>query len=60
MGGDQTIGVDVRVIVATHHNLDELALQRKFWQDLFRRVYVFPFALHPCESDFRPRTQLSL
>ena len=47
VGGDQMIPVDVRVVVATHHNLDELVRQGKFREDLYHRVYVFPFRLPP-------------
>ena len=42
VGGDKPVAVDVRVIVATHRNLDELVRQNAFRQDLFHRVYVFP------------------
>jgi len=47
VGGDRPIPVDVRVIVATHRNLAELAAQGKFRQDLYHRVYVFPLVLPP-------------
>jgi len=47
IGGDRPVSVDVRVIVATHRNLDELVKQGKFRQDLFHRVYVFPLVLPP-------------
>ncbi|MBZ5629355.1 MAG: sigma-54 dependent transcriptional regulator [Acidobacteriia bacterium] len=47
IGGDHPIAVDVRVVVATHRNLDELTREGKFRQDLFHRVYVFPLALPP-------------
>src|SRR5881397_4296118 len=47
IGGDKPIPVDVRVIVATHRNLEALVREGKFRQDLFHRVYVFPLALPP-------------
>jgi len=47
IGGEKPIPVDVRVIVATHRNLEALAREGKFRQDLFHRVYVFPLALPP-------------
>jgi DNA-binding NtrC family response regulator len=47
IGGDTPVSVDVRVIVATHRNLEELAAEGKFRQDLFHRVYVFPLVLPP-------------
>ncbi len=47
VGGDKAIPVDVRVIVATHRNLEDLVKEGKFRQDLFHRVYVFPLVLPP-------------
>ncbi len=45
IGGGAPIAVDVRTVVATHRNLEELVQQGKFRQDLFHRVYVFPLVL---------------
>jgi DNA-binding NtrC family response regulator len=45
VGGDKPIRVNVRVLVATHRNLEELVKQNGFRRDLFHRVYVFPLAL---------------
>ena len=47
IGGDKTTAVDVRVLVATHRNLEELVKEGKFRQDLLHRVYVFPITLPP-------------
>jgi DNA-binding NtrC family response regulator len=47
VGGDRTIPVDVRVIVATHRNLDELVKKSVFRQDLYHRIFVFPLLLPP-------------
>ncbi len=47
VGGDKAIAVDVRVLVATHRNLEALVRDGKFRQDLFHRVFVFPLALPP-------------
>jgi two-component system, NtrC family, nitrogen regulation response regulator NtrX len=47
LGGDRPVKVDVRVIVATHRNLEELVRKGQFRQDLFHRVYVFPLLLPP-------------
>jgi two-component system, NtrC family, nitrogen regulation response regulator NtrX len=47
IGGDKPISVDVRVLVATHRNLESLVRDGKFRQDLFHRVYVFPLILPP-------------
>jgi len=50
VGGDKSIPVDVRVIVATHRNLEDLVKEGKFRQDLFHRVYVFPLILPPLRT----------
>ncbi len=47
VGGDKPIRVSVRVLVATHRNLENLVKQNTFRQDLFHRIYVFPLALPP-------------
>ncbi len=47
VGGDRPVSVNVRVIVATHRNLDELVRQGAFRQDLYHRIYVFPLRLPP-------------
>jgi transcriptional regulator with GAF, ATPase, and Fis domain len=47
IGGDKPVRVDVRVVVATHRNLESLVRDGKFRQDLFHRVYVFPVVLPP-------------
>ncbi len=47
VGGTQTIQVDVRVIAATHRNLEEMVGQGEFREDLFYRLNVFPLRLPP-------------
>ena len=47
VGGDKPVRVDVRVVVATHRNLEDLVKQNSFRRDLFHRIYVFPLALAP-------------
>ena len=47
IGGDKPTQVDVRVVVATHRNLESLVREGKFRQDLFHRIYVFPIMLPP-------------
>ena len=47
VGGDKAISVNVRVVVATHRNLEELVNEEKFRQDLYHRIYVFPLMLPP-------------
>jgi DNA-binding NtrC family response regulator len=47
VGGAGSVRVDVRVVVATHRNLDELVRNGGFRQDLYHRIYVFPIVLPP-------------
>jgi two-component system, NtrC family, nitrogen regulation response regulator NtrX len=47
VGGDKPIKVNVRVLVATHRNLEDLVKQNSFRSDLFHRIYVFPLTLPP-------------
>jgi two-component system, NtrC family, nitrogen regulation response regulator NtrX len=47
IGGDGPVRVNVRVLVATHRNLEDLVKEGKFRQDLFHRIYVFPLVLPP-------------
>ena len=47
IGGERAITVDVRVVVATHRDLEAQVRDGKFRQDLFHRVYVFPLRLPP-------------
>ncbi|MGC2768289.1 MAG: sigma-54 dependent transcriptional regulator, partial [Candidatus Acidiferrum sp.] len=47
VGGDKPIKVNVRVIVATHRNLEDLVKKNEFRADLFHRVFVFPLTLPP-------------
>ncbi len=47
VGGTRPLAVNVRVLVATHHNLEELVRIGRFRQDLYHRIYVFPLNLPP-------------
>ncbi len=47
VGGAGSLRVDVRVVVATHRNLEELVRSGGFRQDLYHRIYVFPIMLPP-------------
>jgi len=42
LGGTKTVDVDVRVIAATNMDLKELIRQKKFREDLYYRLSVFP------------------
>jgi DNA-binding NtrC family response regulator len=53
VGGDKPMRVNVRVLVATHRDLEKLVKENGFRQDLFHRIYVFPLRLPP----LRERTE---
>ena len=47
VGSNLSINTDVRVIAATHRNLEELITEGKFREDLFYRLNVFPIEISP-------------
>ena len=47
VGGDKPIKVDVRIIAATHQNLNNLVSQKNFREDLFYRLNVIKVEVPP-------------
>ena len=47
VGGDKPIKVDVRIIAATHQNLNNLVSQKSFREDLFYRLNVIKIEVPP-------------
>jgi Nif-specific regulatory protein len=47
VGGTQTVAVDVRIIVATHQELEAAIAAGKFREDLYYRLNVVPVLLPP-------------
>src|SRR5262245_43354854 len=47
VGGQQTHTVDVRIVAATHRNLEDMVAAGNFRQDLWYRISVFPIYLPP-------------
>lgn len=47
VGSNRTQNVDVRIIAATHKNLDQMIAQGTFREDLFYRLNVFPIDMPP-------------
>jgi DNA-binding NtrC family response regulator len=59
VGGDKPIRVNVRVVVATHRNLEDLVKQNSFRRDLFHRIYVFPLPLPPLRDRLEDFSELA-
>jgi DNA-binding NtrC family response regulator len=47
VGGSKTINVDVRILAATHRDLDGLVSTGKFREDLYYRLNVVPIQIPP-------------
>ena len=50
VGGSKTIKANVRVIAATHRDLEEEVQKGVFREDLFYRLYVIPMVLPPLKE----------
>lgn len=47
VGGTKPIPVDIRIIAATHRNLEQMIAEGRFREDLWFRINVFPIFLPP-------------
>ncbi len=47
VGGQSQLGVDVRIVAATHRDMVDLVRSGRFRQDLWYRISVFPLSLPP-------------
>jgi transcriptional regulator with GAF, ATPase, and Fis domain len=47
IGGSSPVKVDIRVIAATHRDLEEMMALRRFRHDLYFRLRVFPIVIPP-------------
>lgn len=50
IGGTKSIPVDIRVIAATHRNLQEMVRANQFREDLWFRINVFPIKVPPLKE----------
>jgi formate hydrogenlyase transcriptional activator len=50
LGGGRTHSVDVRLVAATHRNLEQMVKRNDFRSDLYYRLNVFPIALPPLRA----------
>jgi formate hydrogenlyase transcriptional activator len=47
LGSTRTKKVDVRIVAATHRDLEEMILEKQFRSDLYYRLNVFPISIPP-------------
>ena len=50
VGSEKQIDVDVRVVAATHRNLEEMVAAGKFREDLFYRLNILPIFVPPLKE----------
>ncbi len=50
VGGSSSIPVDVRIIAATHRNLEDMIKSNQFREDLWFRINVFPIIIPPLRT----------
>ena len=60
VGSSKTIQVDVRLIAATHQNLERLIVEGKFREDLYYRLNVISVTLPPLRERFEDILELAV
>jgi formate hydrogenlyase transcriptional activator len=50
LGSTQTKKIDVRVVAATHRDLEEMIMEKQFRTDLYYRLKVFPISIPPLRN----------
>jgi len=52
VGGNRSLTVDVRIVAATHSNLEDAIVAGRFRDDLYYRLNVFPIDMPPLRARF--------
>jgi transcriptional regulator with GAF, ATPase, and Fis domain len=60
VGGGETLRVDVRVIAATHRNLEQLIAEGRFREDLYYRLNVISITLPPLRERLEDILELAM
>ncbi|MBN1404511.1 MAG: sigma-54-dependent Fis family transcriptional regulator [Opitutales bacterium] len=47
LGGDKPLAIDVRIVAATHRNLEEMVAKNEFREDLYHRLSVMEIRMPP-------------
>ena len=50
LGSNESISVDVRIIAATHRDVEKMIKEGEFREDLYYRLHIFPIELPPLRS----------
>ncbi len=50
IGGNETVKIDIRIITATHRNLEQMIMDNEFREDLYYRLNVIPIMLPPLRN----------
>lgn len=50
IGGNETVKIDIRIITATHRNLEQMIVDNEFREDLYYRLNVIPIMLPPLRN----------
>jgi len=59
VGSNQSRAADVRIIAATHRNLEEEIMLNRFREDLYYRLNVFPIELPPLRERLEDLSELA-
>ena len=60
VGSDRSVKVDVRILAATHRDLEDHIAETRFREDLFYRLNVFPLVIPPLRERSEDLTVLAV
>src|SRR5262249_52854447 len=60
VGSSESLAVDVRILAATHQDIEDLIREGRFREDLFYRLNVFPIRVPPLRERIEDIPELAL